>query len=331
MKKFRMTVLGAAVLASLAAVVIAGGATAAPARSAAPGTIVQVAAGSPQFSTLVALVKKAGLAGALSKGHLTVFAPTNAAFAYLKTHDPATYKAATTNAAVLKKVLTYHVVGRRILAPAAIAAAKAHAKVTTLEGEKIALSLVGGKIKLNGDATVVVPNILASNGVIHVINRVLVPPSLMQPPAPTQSILQIAEGNPDFSTLVSLVQQAGLVQALSGAGPFTVFAPTNEAFQKLAAAAPATYQAVLASPTLLAKVLTYHVVSGAITGAQAIAAAQQNGTVTSLEGEPISLSLVGGNLTLDGTSTVVTPNILATNGIIHVIDTVLVPPSLATG
>src|SRR5436309_1838551 len=83
----------------------------------------------------------------------------------------------------------------------------------------------------------------------------LVPPSLAKAPAPTQSILQLAAANPDFSTLVSLVQKAGLVQALSGSGPFTIFAPTNEAFQKLATAAPATYEAVLANPALLTKVL----------------------------------------------------------------------------
>ena len=173
--------------------------------------IVQVAASNPQFSTLVSLVKKAGLAGALSKGSLTVFAPTNAAFAYLKAHDPATYKAATTNSAVLKKVLTYHVVGKKVPAGAAIAAAKQRAKVTTLEGEKIALSVVGGKLKLNGSTTVVAANVMASNGVIHVTNRVLVPPSLTKAPTPASSILQLAAGNPDFSTLVSLVQKAGLV------------------------------------------------------------------------------------------------------------------------
>jgi len=321
----------ALVVAAVAVAGISGSATASsPKRTGANDkNIVQVAASNPQFSTLVALVKKAGLAGALSKGSLTVFAPTNAAFAYLKAHDPATYTAATTNSSVLKKVLTYHVIGKKILAPAAIAAAKAGAKVPTLEGEKIALSLVGGKIKLNGAATVVTPNVMASNGVIHVINRVLVPPSLMKAPAPTQSILQIAAGNPDFSTLVSLVQKAGLVQTLSGAGPFTIFAPTNEAFQKLATASPATYQAVVTDPALLAKVLTYHAVAGAVTSTQALAVAKQNGSVTSVEGEPIALSLVGGKLTLDGSSTVVTADILATNGVIHVIDTVLVPPSLA--
>jgi len=170
----------ALVVAAVTIVATSGSATASsPQRTGMNDkNIVQVAASNPQFSTLVSLVKKAGLAGALSKGSLTVFAPTNAAFAYLKAHDPTTYKAATTNTAVLKKVLTYHVIGKKVLAPAAIAAAKANAKVATLEGEKVALSLAGGKIKLNGAATVVTPNVTASNGVIHVINRVLVPPSL---------------------------------------------------------------------------------------------------------------------------------------------------------
>jgi len=177
MIKLKLAISAVTVVAAAGVVAVAG--SAAPARSSAPGTIVQVAASNPQFSTLVSLVKKAGLAGALSKGSLTVFAPTNDAFAYLKAHDPAAYKAATTNASVLKKVLTYHVVGKKIPASAAIAAAKAGGKVTTLEGEQIALALVGGKIKLNGSAaTVVKADVPASNGVIHVINRVLVPPSL---------------------------------------------------------------------------------------------------------------------------------------------------------
>jgi uncharacterized surface protein with fasciclin (FAS1) repeats len=174
--KLKLTIATLAVAAAASIAAVTG--SAAPVRVSAPGTIVEVAASNPQFSTLVSLVKKAGLAGALSRGSLTVFAPTNAAFAYLKAHDPATYKAATTNVAVLKKVLTYHVVGKKIPASAAIAAAKSGAKVTTLEGEKISLSLVGGKIRLDGSATVVKADVQASNGVIHVINRVIVPPSL---------------------------------------------------------------------------------------------------------------------------------------------------------
>src|SRR5262249_51264271 len=134
--RINAVVLAAAVLVTAAFVTPA---TTAQAGDRGTGTIVQVAAGNPQFSTLVSLVKKAGLAGALSKGSLTVFAPTNAAFAYLKTHNAAAYKAATTNDAVLKKVLTYHVVGKKVPAAAAIAAARAKARVATLEGEKISL------------------------------------------------------------------------------------------------------------------------------------------------------------------------------------------------
>ncbi len=330
-----MKKIGTAIVIGAAALVATTSISAAsPAKTTAMGqkNIVQTAVATGKFKTLVALVKKAGLAGTLSApGNLTVFAPTDQAFANLKKSDPALYNRVATNKKLLQSVLAYHVVGKRIPAAAAIAAAKKGLKVKTVQGESIALSLKGGKIVLNGTAQVVVPDVKASNGVIHAINAVVVPPSLSQPPAPTptQSIVQIAAGNPDFSTLVSLVQKAGLVEAISAPGPFTVFAPTNEAFEKLAKAAPATYAAVLADPALLAKVLTYHVVSGDIKSAQAIAVARQNGTVKALEGEPVSLSLKDGKLTLNGSATVVTADILATNGVIHVIDTVIVPPSLS--
>jgi transforming growth factor-beta-induced protein len=328
-----MKKLGTAIVVSAAALAAATSISAAsPAKSTTAGqkNIVQTAVAAGKFKTLVALAKQAGLAAALSRpGNLTVFAPTDAAFANLKKSDPALYNKVATNKKLLQSVLTYHVVGKRIPAAVAIAAAKKQLKVKTAQGESIALSFKGGKIVLNGTARVVIPDVKASNGVIHAIDAVLVPPSLSQPPAPTQSIVQIAAGNPDFSTLASLVQKAGLVEAISAPGPFTVFAPTNEAFAKLAKAAPATYAAVLADPALLAKVLTYHVVAADIKSAQAIAVAQQNGMVKTLEGEPISLSLKDGKLILNGSATVVTADILATNGVIHVIDTVIVPPSLS--
>jgi transforming growth factor-beta-induced protein len=321
-------------LAALAVVVVAvaGISGIATAQSTASSkNIVQTAVAAGKFKTLVALVKQAGLAGTLSApGNLTVFAPTDKAFANLKKSNPDLFAKVASDKKLLQAVLTYHVVGKRIPAAAATAAAKKGLKVKTVQGERIALSFKNGRIVLNGTARVVIPDVNASNGVIHAINAVLVPPSLLQAPAPapTKSIVEIAVGNPDFSTLVSLVQKAGLVEAISAAGPFTVFAPTNEAFDKLAKAAPATYAAVLADPKLLAKVLTYHVVSGAIKSPQAIDVAKQNGSVTPLEGEPISLSIKDGKLTLNGSSTVVTADILATNGVIHVIDTVIVPPSL---
>jgi len=328
-----MKKLGTAIVICAAALAAATSISAAtPAKTTAKGgqkNIVQTAVAAGKFKTLVALVKKAGLAGTLSApGNLTVFAPTDQAFANLKKSDPVLYNEVATNKKLLQSVLTYHVVGKRIPAAAAISGAKKGLKVKTVQGESISLSFKGGKIVLNGTARVVIPDVKASNGVIHAVGAVLVPPSLSQP-APTQSIVQIASGNPDFSTLVSLVQKAGLVEAISAAGPFTVFAPTNEAFAKLAKAAPATYAAVLADPALLAKVLTYHVVAGDIKSAQAIAVARQNGTVNALEGESISLSLKDGKLILNGSATVVTANILATNGVIHIIDTVIVPPSLS--
>jgi transforming growth factor-beta-induced protein len=328
-----MKKIGTAIVIGAASLIAASSISAAsPAKTTATGqkNIVQTAVAAGKFKTLAALVQKAGLAGTLSApGNLTVFAPTDQAFANLKKSDPALYNKVATNKKLLQSVLTYHVVGKRIPASAAIAAAKMGRKVKTVQGEPIALRFQGGKIVLNGTARVVVPDVKASNGVIHAIGTVLVPPSLSQPPAATQSIVQIASGNPAFSTLVSLVQKAGLVEAISAPGPFTVFAPTNEAFAKLARTAPATYAAVLADPTLLAKVLTYHVVAGDIMSAQAIAVARQNGTVEPLEGEPISLSLQDGKLTLNGSATVVTADVRATNGVIHVIDTVIVPPSLS--
>jgi len=327
-----MKKMGTAIAIGVAALVATTAISAAPPAKTTGGqkNIVQTAVAAGKFKTLTALVKKAGLAGTLSApGSLTVFAPTDQAFANLKQSDPALYDKVATDKTLLRSVLTYHVVGKRIPAAAAVAAARKGLKLKTVQGESAALSFKGGKIVLNGTARVVIPNVKASNGVIHAIDAVLVPPSLAQPPAPTQSIVQIASGNPEFSTLVSLVQKAGLVDAISAPGPFTLFAPTNEAFAKLAKAAPAVYAAVLADPALLAKVLTYHVVAGEIKSAQATSVAGQNGTVKPLQGEPISLSVKDGKLTLNGSATVVTPDILATNGVIHVIDTVIVPPSLS--
>ncbi len=218
-----MKKLGTAIVIGAAALVTATSISAAsPATTTATGqkNIVQTAVAAGKFKTLVSLVKKAGLAGTLSApGNLTVFAPTDRAFANLKANNPALYNQVATNKKLLRSVLTYHVVGKRIPAAAAIAAAKQGLKVKTVQGESIALSFKSGKIVLNSSARVVIPDVKASNGVIHAIDAVIVPPSLSQPPAPTQSIVQIASGNPEFSTLVSLVQKAGLVEAISAPGP----------------------------------------------------------------------------------------------------------------
>ena len=161
-------------------VALTASATAAPTGSSAGSTtIVGVAAGDKRFSTLVTLVKQAGLVKTLNgKGPFTVFAPTNAAFAKLKRTAPETFAAVAGDKALLTKVLTYHVLAKRVPSPAAVAAAKKNASVKTVQGESIKLSLKGGKLFLNGGSQVIIADVKASNGVIHAINTVIVPPSL---------------------------------------------------------------------------------------------------------------------------------------------------------
>ena len=145
-----------------------------------------------------------------------------------------------------------------------------------------------------------------------------------QDPEPEcQTIVEIAAGNPDFSTLVTAVTEAGLVETLSGDGPFTVFAPTNEAF---AALPDGTLDSLLADPTgALTDVLQLHVIAGEVDSAAAIAAA---GTNVETLGGPVAVALDGENLTVGG-ATVVTPDIEACNGVIHVIDAVITAPAEA--
>lgn len=134
----------------------------------------------------------------------------------------------------------------------------------------------------------------------------------------TKTIVDIAVGNPDFSTLVAALQSAGLVETLSAEGPFTVFAPTNEAFAKLPAG---TVESLLADIPALTKVLTYHVVAGKVLAADVV-------TMTSaptVEGQEVKIAVVDGSVKLNETSTVTATDIEASNGVIHVIDSVLLP------
>jgi uncharacterized surface protein with fasciclin (FAS1) repeats len=175
--KARIAILAAGLVATAS---VAVGASAAPSEPAAQNaTIVGVAAGDKRFSTLVSLVKQAGLVKTLNaKGPYTVFAPTNAAFAALKRNAPETFDAVASDKQLLTSVLTYHVVGKRIPSTAAVAVAKKNGSVKTVQGERIKLSLKGGKLYLNGSSRVVIPDVKASNGVIHAINAVIVPPSV---------------------------------------------------------------------------------------------------------------------------------------------------------
>jgi uncharacterized surface protein with fasciclin (FAS1) repeats len=162
------SLIGVAVVAAVAAVFVAP-VSATPATPSA--TITQTAASAPQFSTLVSLLKKAGLAGTLDKpGAYTVFAPTNAAFAKV---PKATLQKVGSNPALLKKVLLYHVVKGKV--PAATVVSLNGKQVKTLAGSPVKVTVRGGEVFLNGSTRVTKTDVMASNGVIHVINKVLIP------------------------------------------------------------------------------------------------------------------------------------------------------------
>ncbi|MEM7798259.1 MAG: fasciclin domain-containing protein [Chloroflexota bacterium] len=304
-------------------------------------TIAEIAAGDDSFDTLVTALSAAGLVDTLNgDGPFTVFAPTDAAFAKL---PPGTVSSllADPNGA-LTQVLLYHVVSGDISSFEAIAST---GDVTTVQGEPIRTSTVDGRLFLNAstqDAEVVSADIVASNGVIHVIDEVILPPSIAGEPADTttststtststdtsgSSIAAIAAGDDRFDTLVTALSAAGLVDTLSGGGPFTVFAPTDAAFAKLPAG---TVSSLLADPSgALTQVLLYHVVSGDITSFEAISS---TGDVTTVQGEAIRTSSVDGKLFLNASTQdaeVIIPDLTASNGVIHVIDEVILPPSIA--
>lgn len=138
-------------------------------------------------------------------------------------------------------------------------------------------------------------------------------------PAATQNIVEIAAGNSTFSTLVAAVEAAGLVDALASEGPFTVFAPTDEAFAKLP---DGTIEYLLDNPEELAQILTYHVVSGSFDQIDL----ENTNKLKSLQGQKLKVSDKNNQLMINDSS-VIASDIFATNGVIHVIDTVLLPKS----
>jgi transforming growth factor-beta-induced protein len=277
-------------------------------------SIAEIAAGNEDFSTLVAALSAAGLVDTLAgEGNFTVFAPTNDAFAALP--------AGTVDALLadpqgdLTQILLYHVVDGVARAADVVTLNE----VVTLNGAPVAIAVVDGAVRLNDSANVITTDIEASNGVIHVIDSVLLPPA-----EPTASIAEIASGDENFSTLVAALSAAGLVDTLAGEGNFTVFAPTNDAF---AALPEGTVEALLEEPDgLLTQILLYHVVDGV---ARAEEVVNLSGVET-LNGESVAINVVDGAVRLNDTANVVVTDIVASNGIIHVIDAVLIPPATAS-
>ncbi len=281
---------------------------------ATPQTITDIVLANNDFTLLRAAVQRAGLADALRSGSLTVFAPNDAAFRASGFADVAAINAAPV--ATLTAILQYHVLGARTAA-SAIPTAE-NTQVTTLGNVPAFITKNAAGVSVNG-VRVIQPDVDAANGVIHVIERVLMPPA--------GNIVQVAQGNPAFSLLVAAVLRASqgttnVVQALSGAGPITVFAPTDAAFQAAGFANVAAINA--ADPAALTRILTYHVVQGRVFSTNLTA-----GNVPTLQGGSVTVALspvsVRGNGNGGTASNVTSANIVATNGVIHVIDRVLLP------
>ena len=278
------------------------------------GTIPEVAAAAGSFTTLLAAVEAAGLAETLSgEGPFTVFAPTDDAFATLPEGTVESLLA--DPAGALTQILLYHVVEGEVLAETVVTLESA----TTIQGEDVTIELVDGGVVLNGSVKVTATDVMASNGVIHVIDAVLLPPSLS---AETRTIPEIAAEAGTFNTLLAAVEAAGLAETLSGEGPFTVFAPTDEAF---AALPEGTVEALLADPTgALSQILLYHVVAGEVLAEDVVGLSR----AATVQGEEIAIRVTPGGVVLNGIATVVVTDIAAANGVIHVIDAVIIPPSI---
>lgn len=274
-------------------------------------TITDVVVSDPNFSILEAAVIKAELADDLAQpGALTVFAPDNAAFTAAGITEAVV---ATLSKEVLVDILTYHVLGAKVTAdmvPASDA-------VTTLQGKSLFASKNANGVFVNG-VKVTTADVPATNGVIHVINGVLKPP--------TQSIAQIASA-PGFSILLSAVIKAGLADAVSGPGKFTVFAPTNAAFE-----AAGLNQAAIdaASVETVTGIVKQHVIATNVYASDLINAATaptiKAGATLTINTSPAGVKLTGSANEFSNVVTTTpgaTFNITATNGVVHVIDKVI--------
>lgn len=268
--------------------------------------IVDTAVEAGSFKTLVEAVKAAGLVEALkAPGPLTVFAPTDDAFAKL---PAGTVEALLKDPAKLRTILKYHVVSGAVKAADVVKLSSAK----TLNGQSVAIDASNG-VKVDG-ASVTKADIECSNGVIHVIDSVILPKA---------DIVDVAAGAGIFKTLLTAADAAGLVDALRGEGPLTVFAPTDEAFGKLPTG---TVESLLKDKEKLAAILTYHVVAGKVSAKQAAALS----SAKTLNGKSVSISKAtctkSHETTLSvGGANVVKADIAAANGVIHVIDKVLLP------
>jgi len=277
------------------------------AHTPADPTIAELAAGK-QFSTLRAALEAADLTDALAAkdANLTVFAPTNAAFAKLGEHELQRLLQPE-NKSELQSILLYHVASSRLDA----ATISRRAGVTTLDGQRIDVDLEDGAVLLDGTQRLQSVDLAASNGIVHTIDAVLLPER--------QNVVELAAGEGTFNYLIAAAKAAGLADVLQGDGPFTVLAPTDAAFEALG---EETINALLQpeAKEQLQRILLNHVIPGRVYADQAAGAA----TADTLARTSLSFRIEDGGLTAGGAK-VLANDLEASNGVVHVIDRVLVP------
>ena len=268
-----------------------------------------------------------------------MFAPTDDAFAAALDALGLTAEELLGNPA-LADILTYHVVAGAVDAETAISLDGQSA--ATVQGEEIDIAVVDGNVMIN-NATVVMPDVEASNGIIHVIDAVILPPTIAEAllgggddtadadmvdeeAAPELgTIVGVAEEAGIFTTLLAAGEATGLSVPLDADGDFTIFAPTDDAFAAALETLGLTAEELLADTATLTSILTYHGLLGSVSAEQAIALDGQS--VATINGAEIAISVVDGAVVINDSATVIQADVLASNGVIHVIDTVLLPPA----
>jgi transforming growth factor-beta-induced protein len=266
-------------------------------------SVMDIIANSPDHSLLTAAINVASLGQTLDgEGPFTVFAPTDAAFNAL---PAGTIEALLNDIPTLTSILTYHVAGGNVLSTDLTNGQE----VVTLNGKSVTVTINADGVFIN-DAQVTVADLVADNGVVHVIDAVLLPPA-------RTTVVDVIVNSPDHTILETAVVAAGLAGALSGEGPFTVFAPTDAAFNALPAG---TIEALLNDIPTLTSILTYHVA-----GANVLSTDLYDGReILTLNGQVVQVRITPDGVFINNAQVTVA-DITTDNGVVHVIDAILLP------
>ncbi len=288
-----------------------------------PKTITDIVGTSPDFTLLKAAVVRAGLADALKTGSLTVFAPNDAAFKASGFADVAAINAVPV--ALLTSILQYHVLGSKVPASAIPTAANTPQQTLLATNGRVFITKDANGVSVNGKK-VITADVAADNGVIHVINGVLMPPA-----GSVVDLVTTSPSAPSFTLLTQAVLRAGLATSLASTTGVTIFAPTDAAFAAESITA-ATINSL--TPAQLTRILQYHIVPATVFSTNLT---DGQSAPTLLTGATLKVGVSATGVTVTGTgnitgtttraSKVITPNILTTTGVVHVIDRLLLPPA----